>query len=494
VLVLMADASFRNRIGFSAYILPFGLLSLEAVPIFREASCAAPAEREASQAESTTKSAGKEASESPDVGSVFSVLQEVLPGWLRRCRLSCCWRLPGRGPHGSQEEETRQAEPNRALRHLMAVKFWHGAYGSTIASMLLYYVTYVLGLAGWERTQVIVGAGLSAGTTEVLLNLVYMRVFGSGDSRQDKEGRVDRRLLYFVVGLRVLNALTTFILIGWATPSVSMLILWSVTSRIGLCSFSFWRVSAQCWLVDEDYIFGAKPGRRREAILFGALSMTQNFAGAVMASLTFLGLGIAGLRTENCEKSCQHLAFEAGGITSESSAVSDCVQLCFQAVITSQPESLRLYVRAVIGVAAPIFELLIAFHAFRYPIKGMRLRRLYAGVSAQRGDLEPELEGASLAAHSGKSKIVLQFGEQDAKTGRGGLDEILWRLAHTTEMVGRWPGSKSLSVLFDMSEAQSQSALGSALAEQAAPVTADENQASKSQAPGSPRSPHKASL
>ncbi|CAE8695795.1 unnamed protein product, partial [Polarella glacialis] len=381
---------------------------LEAVPIFREASCAAPAEREASQAESTTKSAGKEASESPDVGSVFSVLQEVLPGWLRRCRLSCCWRLPGRGPHGSQEEETRQAEPNRALRHLMAVKFWHGAYGSTIASMLLYYVTYVLGLAGWERTQVIVGAGLSAGTTEVLLNLVYMRVFGSGDSRQDKEGRVDRRLLYFVVGLRVLNALTTFILIGQlGNPFCEHadLVVSHIADR-----------PVQLFLLARLRPVLA----RRRGLHFWSQARPTSRSHPLWSSLDDPEL------CRNCEKSCQHLAFEAGGITSESSAVSDCVQLCFQAVITSQPESLRLYVRAVIGVAAPIFELLIAFHAFRYPIKGMRLRRLYAGVSAQRGDLEPELEGASLAAHSGKSKIVLQFGEQDAKTGRGGLDEILW--------------------------------------------------------------------
>ena len=36
-------------------------------------------------------------------------------------------------------------------------------------------------------------------------------------------------------------------------------------------------------------------------IIFGALAMTQNFAGAFFSSMTFLGLGLAGLETVNCE-------------------------------------------------------------------------------------------------------------------------------------------------------------------------------------------------
>lgn len=123
----------------------------------------------------------------------------------------------------------------------------------------------------------------------------------------------------------------------------------------GLATWKQWlrRVSAQCWLVDEDCIFGAVPGRKRQGasvavvqlqlngdlywselvkiylesgIIFGALAMTQNFAGAehqwklglggwngwngttyglgwgaLFSSMTFLGLGLAGLETVNCE-------------------------------------------------------------------------------------------------------------------------------------------------------------------------------------------------
>lgn len=89
--------------------------------------------------------------------------------------------------------------PNMAFVHLIAMKFWHGAYGASIGSTLFYYVTYVLRLGGWERMQVIVVGGLIAGVTEVALslalhsaswsvwtlrNLIYMRVFSEGDGRR----------------------------------------------------------------------------------------------------------------------------------------------------------------------------------------------------------------------------------------------------------------------------------------------------------------------
>ena len=58
---------------------------------------------------------------------------------------------------------------NDALQHLLLLKFWNGAYGVAVSTMLLYYVTYVLRLSSWERIQVIVGAGAAAGLTEAVL-------------------------------------------------------------------------------------------------------------------------------------------------------------------------------------------------------------------------------------------------------------------------------------------------------------------------------------
>jgi len=433
VLVLMADASMLNRLGALIYIFLFGLVSLEAVPIFKEARQAPVSLKE-------------DESSAPDTGSVLDILREVRP----RCR--CCRR------RGATEE----AQPNMAFRHLMAVKFWHGAYGASIGSTLFYYVTYVLRLGGWERLQVIAAGGLIAGVTEIGLNLVYMQLFSAGDGRQDLSGIKDRRLLRYVVFCRLLNALATFLIIGWADASVTMVFLWAFTTRLGLASFSFWRVSAQCWLVDEDCIFGTVPGRKRQGIIFGALAMTQNFAGAFFSSMTFLGLGLAGLETVNCEAQCKHLS--GGPVVDTTGVVAECVDECFLGVIAQQPESLRMYVRTVIGIWAPFCELLIAFHAWKYPIKGARLRRLYAGICQSRGEeinLKPEETGTP---HTGKSRIVLSMEAQKSIRSSGGRlkrqqtegDGLLWRLAHTTAMVEAWPGAKSLSVFFDVNEAGPQ--------------------------------------
>mmetsp|Transcript_1853 Transcript_1853/g.3960 ORF Transcript_1853/g.3960 Transcript_1853/m.3960 type:complete len:294 (+) Transcript_1853:1116-1997(+) len=241
-----------------------------------------------------------------------------------------------------------------------------------------------------------------------------------------------------------------------------MVFLWAFTTRLGLASFSFWRVSAQCWLVDEDCIFGTVPGRKRQGIIFGALAMTQNFAGAFFSSMTFLGLGLAGLETVNCEAQCKHLS--GGPVVDTTGVVAECVDECFLGVIAQQPESLRMYVRTVIGIWAPFCELLIAFHAWKYPIKGARLRRLYAGICQSRGEeinLKPEETGTP---HTGKSRIVLSMEAQKSIRSSGGRlkrqqtegDGLLWRLAHTTAMVEAWPGAKSLSVFFDVNEAGPQ--------------------------------------
>ena len=56
----------------------------------------------------------------------------------------------------------------------MALKFWDGAYGSLIASMMLYYITYVLKVTAWERLAVIASAGTVAGLTEAVANIIYM--------------------------------------------------------------------------------------------------------------------------------------------------------------------------------------------------------------------------------------------------------------------------------------------------------------------------------
>jgi len=434
-LVLSRDASIMVRLALVCYIFPIGLLSLQAVPLFMEAR----------HQTSLSRSAQKDTQNLPGehgAGSVLVILWEALPLRLRRL---------------FNHDESKPA--NSALQHLLAMKFWNGSYGTCVSSMLLYYVTYVLRLSSWERVQVIVGASAAAGGTEAVMNLVYVHLFTKNDSLRDVAGKSDRQLLRTVVSFRIANACLTALLVGVLQPSVALLFIWSIVTRMGLCSFSFWRVSAQCWLVDEDCLSnagGESARNMREGQIFGALSMSQILAAAVFSSLTVLGLGLSGLKTQNCEAKCSTEGFGDD---------SFCVDDCFERVIHSQPESLRLYVRCVIGFFAPMCELLIAYHAYKFPIKNARLRKLYLTKAVERGDSSvPESCKAtsSSACYSSKSQIVLL--DEVAALGQFvgpafSAADFQDRVVHTVEMVeiASQRGPTSMTVRFTRSASDDRS-------------------------------------
>lgn len=429
-LLLSSNASWEVRLAMLFYILPLGLVSLEAVPIFQEAP--KPIEDKSSMEE-----------RDPNNGfGVLTILWEALPQGLRSRLL--------RGRCDSKKEKPT----NRALQHLLALKFWQGTYAACVSSMLLYYVTYELRLSGANRALAIAGAGAAAGITEAVMNVAFMKVFTATDSLHDKSGRTDKTLLNIVVVCRILNAGLTMLLIGFTTPSVTILVVWSITSRIFLNSFSFWRISAQCWLVDEDCLGSSSSSEQRqqtelrEGMIFGALSMSSVLAGAICLSAAFLGLGLSGLETRNCEHVCTNFV----SMNETFSGKTGCIDACFREVIDGQPESLRLYIRTVIGFFAPCCELLVAYHAHSFPIKGARLRRLYLRIAQQRGDTVEENPAAVRRdAHTGASQIVLgmEAGLGTMSEGAANLmpfSEFAVQLAHATVTVNARKGPLSISV------------------------------------------------
>jgi hypothetical protein len=229
-----------------------------------------------------------------------------------------------------------------------------------------------------------------------------------------------------------------------------------MTSRIGICGFSFWRISAQCWLIDEDCHFGPEPGRRREGIMFGALNMIQNFSGAFLSSAVFIGLGIAGLQTKNCNAFCEP--------TSEGSTAS-CVDTCFTDVINSQPDSLISFVRTIIGFWAPFCELMVAFHAWYFPIKGARLRKLNNVIRQSRGEniasddvvvaIPRSRRGQVdlMAAHQATSKMAVNLGEHH----HNDCEDSAAKLSHIISFMQGRQGPKSTAVFFEWGDTRSRS-------------------------------------
>jgi len=178
--------------------------------------------------------------------------------------------------------------------------------------------------------------------------------------------------------------------------------------------------------------------------MFGALNMVQNFSGALLSSTVFIGLGLAGLATKNCDAECE-----------DSRSGTSCVDSCFADVIYSQPDSLRLFIRVVIGYWAPFCELMIAFHSWYFPIKGSRLRKLNNVIRQSRGEdiagddmadaVSPGGRGrvSQIAAHHASSKMALHL-NNDTST-----EEWAAKLAHVIDLTQARSGPKSMAVFFE---------------------------------------------
>eukprot|EP00439_Symbiodinium_sp_Y106_P070748 s2700_g12.t1 len=137
-----------------------------------------------------------------------------------------------------------------------------------------------------------------------------------------------------------------------------------------------------------------------------------------------------------------------------------------------QKTSLRAYVRFVIGFFAPLCELLIAYHAYKFPIKNARLRKLYLTKAAERGDMsltetneEHASQASSVDAYSAKSQIVL-LDKASADLADVSSDPVESfhaadfqdRVVHTVEMIGGASRARraSISVRFARSPGHSR--------------------------------------
>mmetsp|Transcript_51898 Transcript_51898/g.151120 ORF Transcript_51898/g.151120 Transcript_51898/m.151120 type:complete len:689 (+) Transcript_51898:122-2188(+) len=281
----------------------------------------------------------------------------------------------------SPMSDFRDCWKNVAFRYLLAVRFFDGLYQGLQATNLLYYLTYILQLHGFERSGWVMLVGSCNVVADVSTAVLVGRLMG--------ERRNSFRIQGWVMWMRMLNIVLTVVLLAvpvvldGAGPfdkessalSFSRLVflVWTTFNRVCQSPFSIWRVGAQCWIVDED-IHGAD-GARREAAFIGVASAAQNFARAVAAAIVFLGYGIVGLQPLNCEALC-----DTEGL------VDECVDECMTRSILSQPDTLRWYVRLLFIAGLTMCEVLIVHFTRKFPIKGIRLAKLYNNQALAQGE------------------------------------------------------------------------------------------------------------
>lgn len=109
------------------------------------------------------------------------------------------------------------------------------------------------------------------------------------------------------------------------------------------------------------------------------LTAAQNFARALGSAVIFLGYGLFGFSPADCDAACKYRWMMANNTFQEEpfDSLIDCSYECRERSILSQPDKLRLYIRGVFIIGLTLCDVLIIVHAIAFPIKGLRLARLY---------------------------------------------------------------------------------------------------------------------
>eukprot|EP00930_Biecheleria_cincta_P101500 TRINITY_DN9314_c0_g2_i2.p1 TRINITY_DN9314_c0_g2~~TRINITY_DN9314_c0_g2_i2.p1 ORF type:complete len:640 (+),score=65.70 TRINITY_DN9314_c0_g2_i2:83-2002(+) len=338
---------------------------------------------------------------------------------------------------------------NWAFRQLVCVRLWEGLYQGLQATNLWYYITYLMQLHGVARSLAVVGIGALNMFADTVVAFFVGRLM---DKRENSF-----KIQTWVITCRTVDAaLTVFmgvlpVLIAGAGPHAkgssglaverAFFVVWITVNRALQGPFTFWRVGAQCWVVDEDN--HAANGERREAAYISVGSAAQNFTRAFAGAVGFLGYGLAGLAPKDCEMLC------AGSPEEEN---FNCLDPCMGESIISQPDTLRWYIRLINILGLVISELLLVYHTSAFPIKGVRLMRLYHNqTNAYGGVVDAGSAAGQIRRLSKKLKpglhdlINAQHSESVVVTGdspRAGMAHVSNLQAHN---VG---GSVSTSVIF----------------------------------------------
>jgi len=259
------------------------------------------------------------------------------------------------------------------MAHATALRFWYAACDTATMNFSVYYLAFTDGLCSAERTQWMFLCGLIVAFVDLLFLTPLWGIAWSG-SHVGSEKRLAALIQRVVPPMR--TTCLVFHILAAIIPSLILQLLprimtgvrpwewivFTVAQRILLSPQTFFRMNSFCWAVDEDCHLGQ--GRRREAVHAGVIKLFED-EGRTLAFLLFTGLGMAGMQTNNCELECEGQVERAA-----------CVEACDRADILRQPPAVSEYVVAVLTYAAPCFSILCALHIWLYPIHGERLETL----------------------------------------------------------------------------------------------------------------------
>jgi len=264
--------------------------------------------------------------------------------------------------------EVLQSPP---MAHATALRFWHSAAETTAMNFGIYYLTFVDGLDSVQRAKWMMIAGIFVASMEMLLLTPLWGFMWSAAPR--KVGGLGSSLRRIVPNMR--STCLALHLVGAVIPPLLLQlpglglgrpwewVLSTIALRVCYSPQIFFRTNSFCWAVDDDC--HQSQGSRREAVHAGVIKFFEE-EGRALAIALFLGMGWAGLQTENCELLCADTDGDREA----------CVAACDQNDIMRQPEAVKAYIDAVMTYVVPAFGLACALHIWLFPIHGKSLEAL----------------------------------------------------------------------------------------------------------------------
>jgi len=260
---------------------------------------------------------------------------------------------------------------------------------TTALTTALYYLTFVVGMAGAERSFYVVVVGVIVGTLTTLAIPPWAQFF-----RWRRPGVDCNRVCSAVLVVGISTSLVFLALRFLVSPLVGFLV-YSGLQNASLTGQTFWRASALGWIVDEDC--QAVQGRRRDAatkeerseveaivkvtsgagstlgtcpqlIIVAGVSRTMLLAVSIFYFLVLNGLTLMGLDVTNCELAC----------SAESDATKyECVAACDTSNFEKQPSGVR-FIEVMYFAVVPLCQAMCAWLVYSFPIYGERLDAIYA--------------------------------------------------------------------------------------------------------------------
>lgn len=180
-----------------------------------------------------------------------------------------------------------------AVFHFVGLLFWQAVAQTALTTFILYHLTYNCELIGNDRQVWVIIIGGGTITVEAAAVLLFNYLFRAGFLDMQVTCAVSFFLCAIVAPLQLLYL---------PLDRRWNFFIYIILENLAFSPQTYFRIHAYCCIVDEDSL--ETKGKRREGIFGGLSKLLQNVGGALAGALLFFGMSQLGLVANDCQQTC----------------------------------------------------------------------------------------------------------------------------------------------------------------------------------------------